>query len=544
MGLPSKVRPGDQISARAWNDLIDYVRASALSPSNSGIRVVRAGGGITLATNKARSTNKTNNDPTPFKVVLVPAASNDGTNPAIGVVADSHILNSNDAGSYEESNSDWGLLDSDYLTSGSGNGMIDIPTLGDKIWLQVTFDDSQNITSIDVQNSGDDDDSWFPDPISINTDDSSNPYQDYLYILIAECTDPEEDPRQGFTAVNGDGDTVQVTQCLFTNLMLVKGKTSDSADNPGVPILMAIPWPHPGTDVSGDGGEIAPSVGLTTPWEFGSDDNPWLNSQVDSDAGDTEDTPPYDVLVGYGESSFASEMGNADPVQKIEIDVGNSGDGYSDGSYSSTDADSGFLLIVGDDTADNDILGFYEQAGSVEISPNTPSIELFAGLDGGSPDSIDHSSHILLDFSQLLVEITDDSGGTISLNGDSSIIAISDGSGSSIELDLSSDPIINVTSDAGSYSSLDGNSLNCYDSDSSGSFSADASDLGGDSASFQQISLYGSGGYLSTFYALCTQPQVASDNDDFKNAVEAVIEGMTATATCVDGGVEITWSSS
>jgi hypothetical protein len=209
-----------------------------------------------------------------------------------------------------------------------------------------------------------------------------------------------------------------------------------------------------------DGPAQGPSDGGGSPPSH-ADTYPWIGDQISDWASDTEEHPPYDAQLGYGQASFVGggEIVNPDPIRCFGIGTGNCGDGFDDGEYSSADdATAGFLLISGDDTADNDILAMYEQDGSVEISPNAPSIELFPGLNGGVPDGIDHTSdgHIMLDFSTMLIEITD---------SDSSKIA----------LDLSDSPIVKVeNANTSNHSYLDENSLTCYDDGEGCTIEADA----------------------------------------------------------------------
>ena len=109
--------------------MIDCVRASQLSPG-SGVRITRTPSGTTLAVDK--TVFKTVTLPQlPFQVVQITS----GDNPTIGVISDSHVINSANKDAYEEDNSDWGLLSDDET-----DGAFDLPDIGDKIRLQVTFD--------------------------------------------------------------------------------------------------------------------------------------------------------------------------------------------------------------------------------------------------------------------------------------------------------------------------------------------------------------------------------------------------------------------
>ncbi len=208
---------------------------------------------------------------TPFQVVKV--VNPDLGYAAIGVISNSHMFNSEDRNTYEEDNTDWGLLDDDR-TGSEGPIPVDDLSLGDKIYLQIELDpDDQSIISIDVAwnevNTAD----WpqYPDPIEINTDDPDNPFQQYFYQIIAEVTDPEVDPRPGFTVTTSEDTKLQITQLLFANLMMTTATTTQDADEPGLPLLVAIPWNVlPGTADDGSADEIPPEDDLMTPWQLGS----------------------------------------------------------------------------------------------------------------------------------------------------------------------------------------------------------------------------------------------------------------------------------
>ena len=259
MALPGKVKQGDPVRASDWNAMIDCVRASQLSPG-SGVRITRTPSGTTLAVDK--TVFKTVTLPQlPFQVVQITS----GDNPTIGVISNSHVINAADKDSYEEDNSDWGLLSDDESI-----GDFDLPNIGDKVWLQFTFDESQNLTSIDLKYGPVGQGDWdeFPDPISINTD--GTPFQEYYHQIIAEATDPDSDPRDGFTATATDGTKVKIVQILNTNLTLVPAITTQDADQPGLNIVVAIPSNAPSTAADGSADPITDESNIKTPWEFGS----------------------------------------------------------------------------------------------------------------------------------------------------------------------------------------------------------------------------------------------------------------------------------
>ncbi len=218
---------------------------------------------------------------TPFKVIAVTLP--DGT-PGVGVISDSHLFNSEDRDTYEEENFDWGLLDDDE-TGVEGFIPASDLNLGDKIWLDIQLDpEDQAIVSIDIDWGPVGGTSWeqFPDPIEINTDDPDNPFQEFFHQIIAEVTDPAVDPRPGFvvkklqTVVQTDpGEEIQITQLLFANLMMTTATTTSDADEPGLPLLVAIPWTVlPGTALDGSADEIPSEADLMTPWQIGSQETP------------------------------------------------------------------------------------------------------------------------------------------------------------------------------------------------------------------------------------------------------------------------------
>lgn len=222
----------------------------------------------------------------PFRVVV--RNNPDSGALELGVVSNSHLFNSEDRNTYEEDNSDWGLLDDDRETGWFGG--IDVGTIGDKIWLKITLDpEDQAITAIDVEHGP----AWdgYPDPININTADPDNPFQEYYYQIIAEITDPEQDPRPGLILnIPESSDRIQVTQLLFTNLMMTTAHTTADADYPALPLLVAMPWNGPGTADDGSADEIPPEDDLMTPWQLGKneDDNHYefeiLNSSEQGEA--------------------------------------------------------------------------------------------------------------------------------------------------------------------------------------------------------------------------------------------------------------------
>jgi len=112
----------------------------------------------------------------------------------------------------------------------------DNPGTGNEVWIEIDIDDEGNVTSASLEN-GDPTSEWdnWPSQVSINTDDPSNPYQQTLYILVAELVDPTAGVEPGTgTPVVVDG--VQINQLLTTNLRLTQWAFD------GVVCLMPEPW--------------------------------------------------------------------------------------------------------------------------------------------------------------------------------------------------------------------------------------------------------------------------------------------------------------
>ena len=269
-GLPN-FRPGQPLNdAYKLNQLVAYVRS--ITPQKGvGTFVKRTAAGTTIdAIRKGGGSTETNQ--TPFQVFV------DETSLVIN--SDSHLINTEDKDSYEVSNSAWGL-ETGISIDGLG--------VGDKIWLEIQFDSSGNlltpfVNSGPVGSGG----AWdqFPDPIQINID--ATPYQETYFQIIAEITDPEKDLRPGFTVTQTDETILQITQVLDTNIALVGATTTADANEPGLPIMVAIPWNMLVTKTDGSGDTIADSSNIITPWDFGvTNPTPWHPFKVTIDSGDT-----------------------------------------------------------------------------------------------------------------------------------------------------------------------------------------------------------------------------------------------------------------
>lgn len=266
---------------------------------------------------------------TPFQVVLIPGA-NEGDDDQIGVISNSHLFNSEDKDTYEENNSDWGLLNDDRT---SGGFSIEDLSAGDKIWLEIKLNRDQSIAEVSVRHgSAGGSGAWdeYPDPIAINVDDSSDPYQEYYNQIIAEITDPETDPREGFTVEKGSGESavkMQVTQLLFTNLIMMAAHTTSDADEPNLPLSVATPQSGPGTDTEGNADEINDGDDIMTPFTLG-DLPPRYSFQLfdasdnegpkvlilDGEVFGTEDIQDHNghVPEGMGNDDYILPLGNSD----------------------------------------------------------------------------------------------------------------------------------------------------------------------------------------------------------------------------------------
>ena len=261
MAIPSKVKPGDPIRAADWNALLDFVRASQVSPG-AGVRMKRTASGTTLAVDQVRSgVGSVTLPQVPFEVVMVPG----GDTPLLGVVTDSHVMSSVNRNGLEEDNTIWGLW-----SEATPENCFSVPGIGEKIWLECNFDSDNKLVGIAVKSGAVGDDQWsnFPDPIAINTDDT--PYQEYYRHVIAEVTDPDSDKREGTSITLPDGTKVKLVQLLKSNLLLVSAVTTEDADQPGLSISVAIPFSSPWTGAEGSASPIVEQPGARTPWEFGS----------------------------------------------------------------------------------------------------------------------------------------------------------------------------------------------------------------------------------------------------------------------------------
>lgn len=205
----------------------------------------------------------------PFQVVTVPK-SDSGFGTPIGVISNSHLFNTEDKDIYEMDNDSWGLLQDDIPTDDPHSWRNNY--LGDKIFLEIELDPDQVILSVEIVHGAVGAGLWdnYPDPIEINTDDPDNPYQQFYHQIIAEVTDPYTDPRPGIQVKNDGDQLVQITQCLFCNLLMTTAHTTHDADQPDLELLVAIPWGmFPGTSTDGEANPINFDEDIGTPYQFG-----------------------------------------------------------------------------------------------------------------------------------------------------------------------------------------------------------------------------------------------------------------------------------
>ncbi len=181
----------------------------------------------------------------PFQILPVTA----GDSPTIGVYEESTVFKNLSGDSVAIT----GLYD-------GSTGSFYCPAIGSKIWLQIgTADPADSThalkpwaatTQIKYGTVGSSGSGWneYPDPVAINTDDTSHPYQEFYNLLLAEVTDPEVDTRPALMNVAvGTGDTPeirQITRCwsnhVFLTLWIINGALCLA---PVDPTLDQIPTP-------------------------------------------------------------------------------------------------------------------------------------------------------------------------------------------------------------------------------------------------------------------------------------------------------------
>jgi len=320
---PGILPAGAKKIPQSWFERLDAYLKAITGQSSAGVRV-KIGPGGTSYTVLSNGTPPVTIPETPFQVVVGPNSNSDGSGePQIGVTSDSHVMNSADKDVNEIDNSDWGDEGAGLLTDdrpADDPGWFVCPAIGSKIFLRFEFDADRNVKSICLEyGSVGDGDNWtqYPDPIEINTEDKDNPYQQYYHVLIAEITDPENDPRPGIQLSFSDGKQVQVTQILNTNLMLTPAVTTDDADQPNIPLMVAIPWMAPPTAKDGSADEINADDDSMTPWSFGEaiPDAPWHPYAINDETGTDDETPKVSV---DGNSDFWGSFGAKSSITGLD----------------------------------------------------------------------------------------------------------------------------------------------------------------------------------------------------------------------------------
>lgn len=337
-----RLKKGDRVASAASSDRLNaiqdiiraLVRGDNVVTDGKTIRKQTSEGHFVLTgNNTARAFGGTGEVEFPFEVVQVPKDQNDNSpGDRIGVISNSHLFNSEDNETYEEDNANWGLLEDDIPPS-DPNSWNDNNYPGNKIWLQIELDPNQVIINIDVMHGLVGQGQWdtFPNPIEINDDDPDNVYQQFYHQIIAEITNID-DPRPGFQITNDSGDTVQVTQCLFDDLMMTSALTTRDADYGGLPLLVPVfPLMLPATSQDGNADEInfVPrnpdgSEGMT-PWQYGARDKIW-NFQI-NDASDDQGLKveildgEFNSVVpeGMGDDSFTVDITEWDTDGRVDI---------------------------------------------------------------------------------------------------------------------------------------------------------------------------------------------------------------------------------
>lgn len=336
---------------------------------------------------------------TPFQVVQLERTPEDtSTGDLVGVISNSHLFNSEDRDTYEEDNTDWGLLEDDR-PPGDIHAWVD-NYLGDKIWLQIELDEDQVIIAIDIVHGVVGSGLWgtYPNPIELNDDDPGNVYQQFYHQIIAEVTDPEEDPRPGLIVKNDADQEVQITQCLFTNLMLTTAHTTRDSAYPDVPLVVPVPWNLPGTAIDGSADEInevtdpGPGNDPVTPWAYGP-------------VSETAQTPfkvipvPFDGddAIGVISNSHLLNSESRNDYEELNFDWGLLSDDETTGSFSAPNIGEKIWLEIELDPEDQAIVSINIEWGSAWEQYPDP---IFINTD--DPDNPYQQF-----FRQLIAEVTD-----------------------------------------------------------------------------------------------------------------------------------------
>lgn len=213
---------------QSWFERLDaYLKALTSQASKDVIPKMGLGG--TSFTLRAQNSTYSAQSETPFQIIAVPKAQPTDIQ-QIGVNFFSAVFQS--LGVSDEISIS-GLLSADPPESWD-SGAFDLPAIGDKIWLQIgTCDPSDgdhklqawaDTTQIQYGPVGGSLWDEYPNPVALNADDPTNPYQEFYNLLIAEVTDYETDDRPAildFTIGTGtNAEHRQITQLYSRNVLL------------------------------------------------------------------------------------------------------------------------------------------------------------------------------------------------------------------------------------------------------------------------------------------------------------------------------------
>jgi hypothetical protein len=212
-----KLSESGAVPVKKWNALVSAVRrATITSAAGATLHVTDSGTSISIARPGGTSSSTT---PTPFQVLT------NGEN--VGILPESTLFKNLKG----EKISITGLLTrlSDGTISDSDAGWFACPAIGQKIWLQIGTSAASGdaprplvlTEATTIIRSGTAGGSFwdeYPDPVSINIDDPTKPFQEFYNLLLAEVTDPATDTRPALATVTVSGQARQITQMWSRNV--------------------------------------------------------------------------------------------------------------------------------------------------------------------------------------------------------------------------------------------------------------------------------------------------------------------------------------
>jgi hypothetical protein len=172
---------------------------------------------------------------------------------------------------------------------------------------------------------------------------------------------------------------------------------------------------------------------------------PW-EDYIDDQDGDDGSGATWDVLLGYGGSSFAgsSQIDHSGPIEDLEISVGNDNSGWTGPDHNASDLTNVFSVISGDGDYTHDRLWIGAMndsgdGGSVLITPGDPSIKLSPNLDPNQ--DTDDDQYIHLDLSEYTIEMQDEHGNSASIvnshDDTNTVLTLTGEDGGTVNLDTS-----------------------------------------------------------------------------------------------------------